>query len=196
MGFFQTANNLSIDFVNTLAAHNGKALELLTSFEDLFEWATVMNMLTDEQAKKMLEGWQNDGDESLSNVLAFRKILFEMFGGIVKNEVVRSTSIKAINSILRRQIGFPEVEETENGFVRSYRADYTEPQQLLLPIAEAAADLLCYGNLANVKKCENEKCVLLFYDISKNHSRRWCSMAHCGNQAKAAKFYKRKRVRN
>jgi predicted RNA-binding Zn ribbon-like protein len=65
---------------------------------------------------------------------------------------------------------------------------------LLVPIAEAAADLLCAGNFEYLRKCENPACVLLFYDTTKNHRRRWCSMAACGNRAKVAQFYQRQRL--
>jgi predicted RNA-binding Zn ribbon-like protein len=36
---------------------------------------------------------------------------------------------------------------------------------------------------------------LYFYDTTKNHTRRWCSMTGCGNRAKAAAFYERKKSR-
>lgn len=44
-----------------------------------------------------------------------------------------------------------------------------------------------------VKACANPTCVLHFFDISKNGSRRWCSMAGCGNRAKASRHYARHR---
>jgi hypothetical protein len=34
--------------------------------------------------------------------------------------------------------------------------------------------------------CEAGNCSLWFLDVSKGHARRWCSMAICGNRAKAA----------
>jgi predicted RNA-binding Zn ribbon-like protein len=33
--------------------------------------------------------------------------------------------------------------------------------------------------------------VLFFYDTTKNHARRWCSMAFCGNRHKVAAHYRR-----
>ena len=63
--------------------------------------------------------------------------------------------------------------------------------QFLVLIAVAAADLLCHGDLSLVKKCDNPRCILYFYDTTKNHARRWCSMAGCGNRMKAAAHYRR-----
>ncbi|WP_149180807.1 CGNR zinc finger domain-containing protein [Streptomyces sp. TRM49041] len=42
-----------------------------------------------------------------------------------------------------------------------------------------------------IRSCGNPQCVLFFYDVSKNGTRRWCSMAGCGNRAKAQRHYAR-----
>ncbi len=44
-----------------------------------------------------------------------------------------------------------------------------------------------------VRKCANPGCVLWFLDVSKNGSRRWCSMELCGNRAKVGRFNQRHR---
>ncbi|MDQ3748968.1 MAG: CGNR zinc finger domain-containing protein [Acidobacteriota bacterium] len=117
----------------------------------------------------------------------------EMFMSLARGKAVSKTAIAAINREIQNQSGAIEVRQTENGFEKLFRADFREPRQLLAPIAESAADLLCYGNSAYLKKCESSDCVLYFYDTTKNHSRRWCSMAGSGNRAKAAAFYRRQR---
>lgn len=63
---------------------------------------------------------------------------------------------------------------------------WEKPEELLAPIAEAIADLLCHADFNLIRRCENEACTLMFYDRTKSHARRWCSMAVCGNRAKAA----------
>ncbi|QFZ21499.1 CGNR zinc finger domain-containing protein [Saccharothrix syringae] len=44
-----------------------------------------------------------------------------------------------------------------------------------------------------IRPCANPACVLHFFDVSKNGSRRWCSMAGCGNRSKANRHYARVR---
>ncbi|MEU9373012.1 CGNR zinc finger domain-containing protein [Streptomyces sp. NPDC048255] len=46
-----------------------------------------------------------------------------------------------------------------------------------------------------IRACASESCVLHFFDVSRNGTRRWCSMAACGNRAKASRHYARTRVR-
>ena len=39
-----------------------------------------------------------------------------------------------------------------------------------------------------LKLCSDDGCRWVFYDRSKNHSSRWCTMETCGNRAKARRF--------
>jgi len=67
------------------------------------------------------------------------------------------------------------------------------PEALLAPVAEAAAVLLATADFGLVKRCEDKSCVLWFYDDTKSHRRRWCSMLLCGNRHKVAAFRQRRR---
>lgn len=50
---------------------------------------------------------------------------------------------------------------------------------------------LAAGNGDRIRACAGEGCVLWFLDTSRNGTRRWCSMAGCGNRAKARAHYSR-----
>jgi len=65
---------------------------------------------------------------------------------------------------------------------------WTSPDQLLQPIAGAIADLVCDADFRLIRVCEGSACTLMFLDRTKAHARRWCSMAVCGNRAKAAAY--------
>ena len=43
---------------------------------------------------------------------------------------------------------------------------------------------------SSLKLCSSTTCRWAFYDRSKNHSSRWCTMASCGNREKARRFRK------
>ena len=73
------------------------------------------------------------------------------------------------------------------------RQHLDQPRQLLVPPAEAAALLLTAGDRRLVRHCEGPGCTLWFYDLTKSHRRRWCSMAACGNREKARKYRQRDR---
>lgn len=44
-----------------------------------------------------------------------------------------------------------------------------------------------------LKLCSDDECRWVFFDRSKNHSSRWCTMETCGNRNKARRFRKRAR---
>jgi len=62
----------------------------------------------------------------------------------------------------------------------------------------AIAHVLCIvresqlaGTWPRLKVCPEHECRWVFYDSSKNASAQWCSMAVCGNRAKARRFRER-----
>jgi predicted RNA-binding Zn ribbon-like protein len=44
------------------------------------------------------------------------------------------------------------------------------------------------GSWSRLKACRADTCRWAFYDEARNRSRRWCSMAVCGNRAKARRY--------
>jgi predicted RNA-binding Zn ribbon-like protein len=63
--------------------------------------------------------------------------------------------------------------------------------ELLAVVHEAMAD----GTWQRLKACGEHTCQWAFYDTSKNRSGNWCSMAVCGNRAKARAYRERSRTR-
>jgi predicted RNA-binding Zn ribbon-like protein len=59
--------------------------------------------------------------------------------------------------------------------------------RLLGIVARAQAD----GSWERLKACPWHTCHFAFYDHSRNRSRTWCSMAVCGNRAKAQTYRRR-----
>lgn len=47
-----------------------------------------------------------------------------------------------------------------------------------------------------IRQCAHPQCVLWFFDTSKNGTRRWHSMAACGNRLKAARHHASRKVSN
>jgi predicted RNA-binding Zn ribbon-like protein len=62
----------------------------------------------------------------------------------------------------------------------------TAPVQAALALlARDVIDLATGDDLARLRECANPRCRMLFCDASRGGRRRWCSMARCGNRAKA-----------
>jgi len=50
------------------------------------------------------------------------------------------------------------------------------------------------GSWNHLKVCSSETCSAVFFDRSKNHSGRWCSMQECGNRNKVRAWRARKKA--
>ena len=61
----------------------------------------------------------------------------------------------------------------------------------LLAIIDNAS---CDGTWERLKVCAEQTCRYAFYDHSRNRSGSWCSMAVCGNRAKARSYRERRRT--
>jgi predicted RNA-binding Zn ribbon-like protein len=59
-------------------------------------------------------------------------------------------------------------------------------------IVASATELLTHGPVERLKTCGN--CEWLFLDLSRNGSRRWCSMEGCGTDVKIRRLTERRRA--
>jgi len=190
--FLWVGNDLALDFVNTTPVLDGRPTDLLDSFTDLVDWlgeAGVLGYGGRRRSLRRVDGATGRG--LLDEAREFRAALRSLFDALVAGAGPPAGALDAINQRLRRR-EVPEVRYEGGCFVRSAPRSVPDERSLLLPVAEAAADLLTTRDLSLLKRCENPACVLFFYDTTKNHARRWCSMAFCGNRHKVAAHYRRK----
>ena len=194
--FILIAGNVSLDFINTEIIENGVLKELLSTYTNLARWAVASNLMDRSIADEIFAKLKGSkaSDELLAEAKNFRAILREMLDRLLHGEKAGETAIAAINAELSNLSTTTQIYQTKNGYRRLTRINFREPSQLLALVAESAVDLLCEGNLLYLKQCESEQCRLYFYDTTKNHRRRWCSVKSCGNRAKAAAFYERKKL--
>ena len=193
--FYFVGNSLALDLANTLAADSeGREVDLIGSFDDLIDWALEAKILDRRQATEA----KRDTDKSARSSLLIqtkklRDALKSTAASLAASKAVPKAAIEQINSLLAEKKGHFEIVRGSDGYKSRLNIGYDDLRDLMLPVAESAMRLLCDGDLSLVKKCGNPACVLHFYDTSKRHGRKWCSMSACGNRAKAAAFYDRNR---
>jgi predicted RNA-binding Zn ribbon-like protein len=71
---------------------------------------------------------------------------------------------------------------------------WRSPESLLLPVAEAIAQVVTEEDFRHIKGCEGHRCTLMFVDKTRARGRRWCSMGVCGNRAKVTAHRQRRRA--
>jgi len=183
------AGNLALDFVNTVAfrADPGKKKDRLQSTEDVYRWASQAQLpdLAAIRSGSLAE------DAVLRRIRAVREQLFAVFHAIASDDPIPADTLARVGNALhdcfaRRCLSI-EGAEVRWTWRRGARCtDY-----LLYPVLTAATDLLTSVSRGSVRQCEDAGCGWLFLDRSNARTRRWCSMADCGNRNKARKYYRR-----
>lgn len=193
--FIFVGNHICLDFINTQIIHKGRIVDLLGDFSHLVEWLAETEVLDFAKAKETLRKWIGNPERErvLEQARELRAVLRVVIERIIEGKPIQKSAINEINKLLSNRIGYPQLIQARDGFKTKFYAESSEPIHLIVPIAEFASDLLCHGDFSLIKKCENPDCILYFYDISKNHARRWCSMNICGNRMKVAAHYRRHR---
>ena len=192
--FLFVGNHPCLDFINTQMIVQGNPTDLLGGCEDLVAWLVQANIMNAAQAAAVMAQWNRKDQEQLfEQGILFRNTLREMAERIVARKSIPHSAVAFINQVLSRCPGYPQLVYKKGGYTRQFQSQAAQKDGILVPLAEAASDLLCSGELSLVKKCGNPACILYFYDTTKNHTRNWCSMQLCGNRIKVAAHYQRKR---
>ena len=176
------ADHPVLDMLNTIANVDGQPHDFWQTDEDVSDWLVRAGWLTEPLA----------GGYPPGVLLAVARHLREVIRTLVEaRKAGRPAGEDALNVFLRQAPSHPVlVWDGDTPRVDRLRpADSVE--QRLAPLAEAAAHLLAEGDFQLVRVCEHPECTLWFYDRTKSHKRRWCSMAVCGNRHKVAEYRKR-----
>src|SRR5215207_9588749 len=194
-GFYFVANNLCLDFVNTQVVENDQPVDLLEGFDGLVAWSVAAQVIDAGQAKEILTNWsgRREAGRLFEQAREFRASLREMAERVVEGRAVPQSIVDRINEAQGKHSGHIALARVRGAYVKRFHRTFSEPAHLLVPVAESATDLLSEGDLSLLRKCENPACILYFYDTTKNHARRWCSMSACGNRMKVAAYYQRSR---
>jgi predicted RNA-binding Zn ribbon-like protein len=195
-GFLYVGNRLWLDFVNTEIVADGRRVDLLGFYGDVVKWAQVGGAFALNEAEHADAHWARtpDGAGGVAAAREFRRTLRAMAERIAGGGEPTDAELDAINAVLRDRPGATQVERTAEGFRERWNAPLRRPQDVLAPVALSAARSLAHDDFALLRKCGNPQCILYFYDTTKNHGRRWCSMDACGNRAKVAAFHQRRRA--
>ena len=193
------AGALCLDFVNSIENRAGHAPEdLLTSYPDLVRWGRHAGLIDDATATRLM-AWaaadESAAHEVLHQALALRAALHRLFLAIATRQRPDPADLEHLRLAYADTMSGATLVPANDRFEWEWRPDEQRLDLLLWPVARSAVELLTAGDPGRIKLCENPYgCGWLFYDGSKNGSRRWCSMEGCGNRAKGRRHYQRTRA--
>ncbi len=176
---------LSVDFVNTTASYPEM------SWEQLIRFLEVAQIVTTERGAQLLVLPRSDPQAAEALRLKAERLssaLRKAFAAQLRKQKVATEWIEAVNEILRITEGHDELVSQDSGWKIEFIAREGGLDWLLAAVARSGAEIIAEGAHARLRLCANPQCGLFFYDMSRTHRRRWCSMAVCGNRSKVAAF--------
>jgi predicted RNA-binding Zn ribbon-like protein len=186
------AGALALDFANSASGRGGpQHLEHLREPAHVVIWAEhagVIDAPTAKRAARALAAGAPGYATLLEDVLALREAIHRIATALARKQPPAEADLAIVKACCARAIAAAELAPGPEGFRWRWPTDPPVPETILGPLALSAAGLLRESDLSRIKQCAGEHCGWLFFDLTKNKSRRWCEMSVCGTRAKARRF--------
>ena len=198
---FLVAEHTALDALNSRCAPWGDDIEWWDTGQSLMDWMLAAELIDQHVIDTLLA---RCSAQALNQVADQARELREHFRELVTRHAGEPLTPEALSDLeqIRQQLvndrQYQDIvpNETGQGIELQWRRDWQNAEQLLAPLIEQMADVICSPQLVNVKNCEWPPCTLWFLDTTKNKKRRWCTMQVCGNRAKAAAHRAKKKAKN
>lgn len=192
------ADHPALDFLNSTGISGRNRIELLGDGQAYLTWLTHERLVDPRNVDAVADRFSTtELDRAAVEAVALREWLRPVvaaWAGASAGPVLPQRVCDHLNEILATDHQYMQLDGAGDGppALRT-RRHWKQSRQLLVPPAEAAAQLLnaCDRNL--VRNCEGHACTLWFFDEAKSHRRRWCSMTVCGNGEKSRNHRARER---
>jgi len=168
--------HIALDLANTFNGPRDGPVEqeFLNTPDDLAAWAVHAGVVAERPDVDARE---------LEHVLALRTAVYAVFRDIAEGREPAAGELAVLARLHAEAVARARL-------VPAYELVWDG--EVLGPLAVAAVELLRHGPVDRVKLCDG--CPWLFVDVSRNHSRRWCSMNECGARLKVRRYRARKRA--
>ena len=183
---------LCLDFVNTINSRRNPEHDYLMQYSDLVQWATKLGILSSTQNSQLQKRARQNLHEAENALLAartLRDLLYRLFSKAAAGSEPRKKDLDIFTVFYGESISRGQFVKREKHYGTTWSFDEAL-ESPLWPVIHAAGELLLSRELDQVKECPG--CGWLFLDISKNQSRRWCSMNTCGARDKMRRYHKKK----
>ncbi|HEY7034043.1 MAG TPA: ABATE domain-containing protein [Thermomicrobiales bacterium] len=188
---------LCLDFANTVNDRTGKnPRDTLAGYADLARWAWHAALVTGTERDHLFaaaEARPTAASSVFAGAIALREAVYRVFVAIAAGANPARADLATIQQAHLTALGHAHLARGTG----SFEWVWDEPpalDRMLWPIATSAVALLTSDRLHRVKQCPGcDDCGWLFLDVSKNATRRWCSMDDCGSRAKMRRQYARRK---
>jgi predicted RNA-binding Zn ribbon-like protein len=186
-GFRFRADRLCLDLCATVGKRaSASPVELLATPVDLARWLRVAGLATGEAPPI--------SERELADARALREALYRLAQATINGAADGAATIEADRALVNRWAARQGLAPQLTPAVPESAAlgmswTHGSARACLATIAQDGVMLLAGPLAERVRRCA--ACTILFVDLSRGGTRRWCSMAACGNRAKVTAFRQR-----
>jgi len=180
-----------LDFLNTI--HDWTVpdpRDHLTDFAAALRFGEATGLLTGAEARRLRTA---PGRRELQRLRKLRGGLEGVFRAFATGRSPPAASLDRLAAWSAEASGSARLRPRGRQLVRVFDMKAAGTAILRWRLTDAAVALLTSPRLTRLGTCPS--CGWFFLDLTKNGSRRWCSMAMCGNIAKSRAYYRRIRKR-
>ena len=186
---------ICFDFTNTVSWRETEhPHEWFDSFDNFTKWTEITDILEKEQAKellKTLQGSREEGERHLNKMIEIREFLFNLFNHQVREGSIRPDDLQRLGVLGQSVYNHQMLAPSGSSYQWTWRNDISPLDKIHYTVIGAALEVITRHDLSRIKKCPS--CQWLYMDMSKNKSRRWCTMEDCGNRHKVNAFNQNKK---
>ncbi len=197
-GAAESAEPLCLRFVNTVGWRLGaRPEEHLLDYANLIDWGERAEALSAAEAAELraqAATQAQPAEAAFTQAIALREALYRILVAATLQAAPDAADLALFNRALGPTLARLQLTATGSAYEWHWGGERRVWDAMLWPVLRSAAELLTSEQLGRVRQCADEACGWLFLDVSRNRSRRWCSMQDCGNRAKARRHYRRQRA--
>ena len=184
----------TFEFLNTDELDGmGRPIERLPTLADATRWLVEHGLLHAHEARRIETTAGDRPDSRVGHVRAARAGMREIVEALIAGRPADPAALGAVNAVLRART-VVELVPGKGSPAVGHRHIGDRLDNALAGVAEPLIALVAAGDAERLRICANDGCRWVFHDTSRTGRRRWCSMASCGNRAKAARHRARKRT--
>ena len=180
---------LCFDFVNTVSwPETDREHDWLNSADNYFKWALAAGLIDKQSAKRLGTQTNKELASQMKNVYAIRRELYSILTDFAFEKKPDLLLVKKIDSLFHQVVRFRHIDPKTYEWIWDERITLSA---ILNPVIWNAVYVITELDHSRIKYCD--ACNWLFYDKTKNKSRRWCDMEDCGSRDKALRYYHRQK---
>ena len=180
----------ALNFLNTRCKPRGSQIELISSGEDLVDWLAGADLLDEAERSTVLNTFSiaelDDAAAQAREVREWLRAEVASWADADGPATIAAPTAERINRLLAVDEQYLQLRGAPDGDGLELQTcrHWQDARQLLMPLVASVAGLMASGNRHLVRVCAAPRCTIWFYDRTRSHRRRWCSMAVCGNRDK------------